>query len=218
VSRGRDGTRESRLAQHISQILTGVLARDGSHEGQPRSGQSAEYSARRRALARLPLYCGHDSWAGLLMSAQASSIHLLAIDDDLLLRDLYEELFTEAGFRVTVSPASVSLAEVRTLAPDLVLEDWPFPWHKPPPLLTTLRSEPATSVIPVIVATTAPMRLTMNLPDGGAMRLLAKPFDLDELLAIADNLLDEARSLTQRSQNLRRRLGKAQDRLRDLSS
>jgi DNA-binding NtrC family response regulator len=52
------------------------------------------------------------------MSAQTSRQHLLAIDDDAALRALYEDLFADVGFQVTVAESPVTVMDVRAVKPD----------------------------------------------------------------------------------------------------
>ncbi len=146
------------------------------------------------------------------MPAQTSRSHLLAIDDDAALRALYKDLFAEVGFQVTVTSPSVTAMDVRSIEPDLVLLEWPYPWSEPPALLQAMRQTADLATMPTIIATMAPERAAINLPNDTYTRLVAKPFTVAEILDCADLLLARARDLSRRTHALRRRLGSAQER------
>lgn len=146
------------------------------------------------------------------MSTQTSRSHLLAIDDDAALRDLYADLFADVGFQVTVAGPPVTVGDIRSLAPDLILLDWPSPWAAPPALLRTMRQTADLATMPTIVTTTAPDRASFALPEDPCLRLVVKPFTVEQILDCADLLLAQARDLTRRSHRLRQQLGQAHDR------
>lgn len=146
------------------------------------------------------------------MPAQSSRAHLLAIDHDEAVRDVYEDLFAEVGFQVTVASPSATVEDVRAIRPDLVLLDWPYPWNEPPALLQGMRRTRDLATTPAIIASTAPERAATTLPADPHARLVPKPFTVEEILDCADLLLTQARELTRRSHALRRQLGFAQDR------
>jgi CheY-like chemotaxis protein len=152
------------------------------------------------------------------MSKPASRPHLVAVDDDPEIRALYQELFAEAGYRVTSSARPLSADNGRCLAPDLILVDRPYRGDFARTIIAELRNHPSTATLPIIVSTTGRLdEVREELPADPALRLLAKPFDIDTLLTMADDLLAQSRALTVRSHDLRRRMGLARDRLRDLS-
>jgi CheY-like chemotaxis protein len=111
--------------------------------------------------------------------------HILATEDDPILRDLLTIMREEEGDRLTCSSAQ-SVAEVAAVAPDLLLLDgrgqgadsgWAF--------LERLKADPLTAAIPVLVLTALGREA-----DAHAARLaeldtilIHKPFDLDDLLA-----------------------------------
>ena len=112
-------------------------------------------------------------------------LHILATDDDGALRDLLTIVLEEAGYRVTFSSAQ-TVAEVTTLAPDLLLLDgrgqgadsgWAF--------LERLKTDPATVSIPVLVLTGLGQEADEHAARTAELDtiLIHKPFNLDDLLA-----------------------------------
>jgi DNA-binding response OmpR family regulator len=130
------------------------------------------------------------------MAADAPAGHVVVIDDAPDLLDLYGVLLGDEGYRVTpLRDLADDPAEVLRLAPDLIVLDLLYA-HEPRglPFLRRLRADPAGAAVPVIVASGAAETLRENaaeLHDLGA-EPLAKPFDLDDLLARAWRLRAQA--------------------------
>jgi len=121
--------------------------------------------------------------------------HILSTEDDSALREVLAALFADEGYRVTFA-ATHSVDEVAALAPDLVLLDgqghgcdsgWAF--------LGRLRADPTTAAVPVVMLT-AESRAADNhaghLAELNAV-LIAKPFDIDDLLDQIRERLDAPR-------------------------
>ena len=113
--------------------------------------------------------------------------HVLVVDGDEALRRLYGDLLSEEGYRATLRAyPDDALDAVVALAPDLIVLDlvigeadagWVF--------LDRLKSDPATVGFPVLVCTAAQV-LVERLRDRLTVwdcEVLAKPFDIDELVA-----------------------------------
>ena len=112
--------------------------------------------------------------------------HLLVVEDDPTLRDLYRELFAGEGYAVTVAGAAPDLPTIRRLRPDLALVDYLLNRRRPATgLLHALRADPATADLPVIVCTGAVDAVREAEEELRALDvgLVFKPFDLDDLLA-----------------------------------
>jgi CheY-like chemotaxis protein len=80
----------------------------------------------------------------------------------------------------------------RSLQPDLVVLDVMLPGTSGLDVLATLRDDPVTGSIPVVVIT-AWTHAQQEVLDAGAQRFVSKPFDPDELKRIVDDLLGAAR-------------------------
>lgn len=113
--------------------------------------------------------------------------HVLAINDDRELLRLYAELLSDEGYRVSVDvlPAT-DLADVRALAPDLVVLDLVVgDQDRGTAFLELLRGDPTTRDLPVVVCSADSERLGQleGWLLGLSSSVLRKPFDIDELLA-----------------------------------
>jgi CheY-like chemotaxis protein len=113
--------------------------------------------------------------------------HVLVMDDDQDMLDLYQDVLEDEGYQVTLAPSpAVDAAAIAALAPDLILLDLRFPRATDGlAVLERLKADPGTVAIPVLVCS-GDARLLAELHE----RLLAwdcavlpKPFDLDALLA-----------------------------------
>lgn len=126
------------------------------------------------------------------MSAPA---RIAIIDDDVVFLELMHDLLAVGeGYQVvTNSRWQASLEFVRNARPDLVMLDLMMGreqngWA----ILEGLRQEPETRHIPVIVCSAAAPALLQNAPRlqaEAAVESLAKPFDVDDLLATIRRLI-----------------------------
>jgi CheY-like chemotaxis protein len=130
--------------------------------------------------------------------------HILVIDDTQEILDLLQELLEEEGYRVTTSMARLDLDTVKTLAPDIIIQDLLFEqtqelgWK----FLTLSQLDPEVARIPLILCTAAVR--TINDPemaehlDRLGIRVVLKPFNIEELLTVlaetltAEGLINEA--------------------------
>jgi CheY-like chemotaxis protein len=125
--------------------------------------------------------------------------HVLVIDDTQEILDLIKELLEEESYRVTTSMALLDLDKVKTLAPDIIVQDLLFEgmqetgWK----FLTLVRLDPELARIPLILCTAAVR--TVNEPamaeqlDRLGVRVVLKPFLIEDLLrAITGALIARA--------------------------
>ena len=130
---------------------------------------------------------------------------MLLIDDTQEILDVMRELLEEEGYRVSVSVETLELSRIKALAPDVIVQDLLFAgtqetgWH----FLTMARLDPELARIPLILCTAAAEfvgdpAMAENLDHQG-VRVLLKPFNVDDLLTTisevlaAQALLDQAR-------------------------
>jgi CheY-like chemotaxis protein len=122
--------------------------------------------------------------------------HILVINDTVAILDLFRELLTGEGYRVTTDGFTVALDamldRVREELPDLIVLDfiilderrgWQF--------LEALKLDRATREIPVIVCTAA-VQMVEELQthlDTMGVSVVLKPFDIDTLLAEIEKTL-----------------------------
>lgn len=110
---------------------------------------------------------------------------VLVVDDEPGVRRLFSRVLTRRGFAVL--QAEDGTEALRTLAGspvDLVLLDHVLPDQTGTAVLTTIRSDPATATLPVILVTGSPdPSHRISGLEAGADDFLSKPVDLDELVA-----------------------------------
>ena len=127
------------------------------------------------------------------MDARPDAPHVLAINDDPQILEIYTEILAEDGFRVTTAliPAT-DPAEVLALGPDVVVLDLLVGREdRGTAFLAMLRGHPATRALPVVVCTADYRRLEelearLGVWDCG---VVAKPFDVDVFLAAVRSCL-----------------------------
>lgn len=115
---------------------------------------------------------------------------LLIVDDDIVILDYLEKLFTQQGYDVHISSKSTEVMNViRSSNLDLILLDIMMPGKNGFEVLEQIRSERLD--IPIIFLT------SQNLPEerikalkAGADDYITKPFDKDELIARVDRILE----------------------------
>lgn len=119
--------------------------------------------------------------------------HIVVINDDPAILQLFDELLGEEGYRVTLDNfqrQTIELLEViRELKPDLVVMDFliggePKGWQ----LLQATQMDRSVRDIPVVVCTGAVKQVTElsgHLESLG-VHVVIKPFDIDHLIEVID--------------------------------
>jgi DNA-binding response OmpR family regulator len=100
---------------------------------------------------------------------------------------LLQELLREEGYEALVPPTPADpYPFIKEARPAAVVLDVPFRQETAAlGVLDKLRLDPATAGLPVVVCSTAPRDLGgLDGREGEGLSLLAKPFDLDRLLAV----------------------------------
>ncbi|HMQ31442.1 MAG TPA: response regulator [Chloroflexaceae bacterium] len=116
---------------------------------------------------------------------------ILIVEDDHSIGRLLSEIFTLGGYRVEVAPTGAAAARALSAGrPDLIALDLNLPDISGQALLEGLREQPDTAALPVVV-------ITSQLPVAGrvhaqAEAVVAKPFDLDQLLATVQQVVPPA--------------------------
>jgi CheY-like chemotaxis protein len=129
------------------------------------------------------------------MSTNGRAPHILIVDDTQEILDLLQELLEEEGYRVTTSMALFDLDKVKSLAPEVIIQDLLFEqtqdegWK----FLTVVRLDPELTDIPLILCTAATQvvrdeAMAEKLRDL-RVRVILKPFQIDELLAVLGEVL-----------------------------
>ncbi len=108
---------------------------------------------------------------------------ILVVEDDPYLREVISEVLSDEGYNVyEAMDGQRALERIETIAPDLVLSDIRMPRLTGIELAERLnqRREP----IPIVLMSTS-----SNAPPGGGTTFLAKPFSLDDLVALVARIL-----------------------------
>jgi len=121
---------------------------------------------------------------------------VLAVDDSQPVRDLLERVLTPAGYTVTCAKdGGEALATVRTAHPDIILIDIKLPTMDGYAVCRTLKSNPSTATIPVLMLTgmdeTDDIRKALRY---GADGYIMKPFRVEDLRGKIQELLELAKT------------------------
>ncbi|WP_026100782.1 response regulator transcription factor [Synechococcus sp. PCC 7336] len=121
---------------------------------------------------------------------------ILLVDDEPGLRDAVQAYLEDSGFAVEAAAnAQIALQKLQQNPPELIISDVMMPRVDGYAFLKQVREQPAYRQIPFIFLTAK--GLTADRIQGynaGVDAYLPKPFEPDELVAIAQNLLEKART------------------------
>jgi DNA-binding response OmpR family regulator len=113
---------------------------------------------------------------------------VLIVEDEPWVRDVIAEYLQNAGYVVDEAGSGVqALERMRTVMPDLVLLDLGLPVMSGPDFVAAVRQEPRLASAAVVVLS-GQSDLTDEVANLGARASLAKPVDLDILLAVVDRV------------------------------
>lgn len=133
------------------------------------------------------------------MSVNGRQLHIFIVDDTPELLDLMQELLEGEGYHVTTSRVLPDLSEIKELNPDVIVQDLLFERVQQEGLkqLRLVRLDPELATIPLILCTAAVQ--TLKNPELAAqledlrVRVVPKPFDIDDLLATLEEAVAERR-------------------------
>jgi CheY-like chemotaxis protein len=115
---------------------------------------------------------------------------ILVVDDEPAILEMIEELLGYEGYQVvTTSQGSAALAQAKSDPPALILLDLMMPGMSGWQVIAALKASPQTRAIPVVVLS-ARRDLPATAKELGIATFLAKPFDIDELIAIVRKYAD----------------------------
>jgi DNA-binding response OmpR family regulator len=122
--------------------------------------------------------------------------HVFAVNTSLDVLVMLRELFQEEQYRVTITHFDVAtFDQIAALGPSLLVIDLAVGEQVGWDLLERLKTEASTTAIPVIMLSTSPQLLEQAQADPsrfGGQGFLQKPFDLNELLEMANDLTGSA--------------------------
>ncbi len=132
----------------------------------------------------MPAETGPYRQSGAMKNAPTQTARILVVDDDPAIRSMLEAVFTDEGYDVgTAGDGSQALDSVQAERPDVIVLDLMMPVMDGVTFYRELRSRIGDAAAPAVIVVTA-RRITdetrRSLP--GAASIIAKPFDLDELL------------------------------------
>lgn len=121
--------------------------------------------------------------------------HILAVNDDAAILQLFDDLLTEAGYRVTLDNFQRQTGElldaIREIQPDMIVMDFVIGGEmKGWQLLQAAKMDRSTRDIPVVVCTATVKQVTELGAHLDAMKVhvVLKPFDIDVLLDTIDKV------------------------------
>jgi DNA-binding response OmpR family regulator len=139
---------------------------------------------------------------------------ILVVDDDPAMRDFLKQRLTPEGFLVFTAPTGEDgIKQATAVPPDLILLDLRMPVTDGVAVCKTLRANPKTERIPVLVITgiLSPAQLEESMTSG-ADDFVSKPIDMADLLIRIHAML-ECRAITDPVERLTRYI----ERVREIS-
>jgi len=130
---------------------------------------------------------------------------ILIVEDNSELLELQRLTLKQAGFQtVTASNGVEALKKARAAAPDLVLLDLVLPELDGFAVCESLRKDPATATVPIIVLTGLSSEFTRFAGlDAGANEYVTKPANLSELVSRIEYWLAQPADLPRRPASTR---------------
>ena len=118
---------------------------------------------------------------------------LLVVDDEPSIAKIVRKQLEVAGYDVTVAVDGLEgLTKARELMPELIVLDVMLPKMNGTEVCTTLKGDPKTQAIPILMLTAKAQRQDKDIVlQAGANAFLTKPFQLEELLSKIKALLDQ---------------------------
>ena len=116
---------------------------------------------------------------------------ILIVDDDPDMVELLQLALTEAGYSAcTAATGTEALAEAQRSSPDLVILDLLLPEMNGFGVCESLRRNPATASVPIIMTTVLPGQFPRLVGlETGVNVYFNKPFQTQELVSCVDGLL-----------------------------
>ena len=127
------------------------------------------------------------------MRACGPTVDILVIEDDPGIADFLVDLLRYEGYRVASLAEGATMEEVVASPPGLIFLDLMLPDPDGAEICRRLRAQEATRAVPIVIMTAASPAVRMQRLRGCAHdALLPKPFDVDDVLALAARYLRPA--------------------------
>jgi pilus assembly protein CpaE len=122
---------------------------------------------------------------------------ILVVDDDDMMRKMTSTILTRHEFEVlNAENGRDALAQLETVKPDLILLDVMMPEMDGYEACRKIRADPATGMIPILMLTSlASIEQKVKGFEAGADDYLAKPYEVEELLARVNVLLKRSEAV-----------------------
>lgn len=122
------------------------------------------------------------------------SERLLVIDDEPGIRYLLKEFLSLEGFEVTTAKNGIDgLAVLKNMSPpDLIIMDLSMPGLSGKEVAISLRSNPSTREIPILIMTASLLYSDLIPTDNFYDCLIFKPYMLDDLLSAVKKILGKS--------------------------
>ncbi len=136
--------------------------------------------------------CHERPWHGACVCACAVKYVLIAEDDPVVAQLISEEI-SERLYIATHVVANGALVPEAVAArrPDLLILDLALPGLSGLDVFDIMRSDPAGQEVPVLFLTGSPDKVEPSMLERSRThRLITKPFDVDALLRVVDELVD----------------------------
>lgn len=119
---------------------------------------------------------------------------LVVVEDEPAIRTIVAEKLRQAGFQVEAfADGEAGLRAVRELSPCAVVTDYEMPLLDGLSLARSMRADPLTSQIPIILLTARGHRLSHNdIRDTSIRTVVMKPFSMRELVGTVTELVGSA--------------------------
>ncbi len=130
--------------------------------------------------------------------------HILIVEDDRMIREIYHNVLAHSGYRVSLSTSGEeALAYLQLITPDMILLDLGLPGIDGNEVMRRVKADRTKPFIPIIILSAhADLATSVASLDAGADDFLVKPVEFDDLLARVRAML--------RLQRVQRGLSKAQ--------
>jgi PAS domain S-box-containing protein len=196
--RGDENDHDPGLGLGLSTVAEIAAAHRGAVWVQDRDGGGASFRMLFPAASRATIE--RETSIDLTSTAVGWGDHpraltIVAVDDDPAVLALMQMALQAEGHRVhTVANGLDALTEIFNRIPDLVILDVMMPGLDGPEVTRTLRSSPRVRHIPVLICSALTGETSRwDAQVAGSDGYLAKPFDIEELLAAIEQVTDPTR-------------------------